>query len=91
MTVYAYRLHDRMTEDDPELATLMYASDCSGPWHDMVSGHPEWCEEILDALLLWEQTQDRKRREEMARIRKELEAEWAASQYPPTSTNVNDG
>lgn len=48
---YAYRLHDRLTESDPELATIMYsASGPSGPWWDMATCHPDWVDDILGAL-----------------------------------------
>ena len=50
MSIYGVRLHDRETEEDPQLGTVMYSTDGEhGPWHDMANGHPEWCWEILDA------------------------------------------
>ena len=50
-TIYGIRIHDRDTEDDPVLATVMYSTngDC-GPWHDMATGHPDFCWEIMEAL-----------------------------------------
>lgn len=51
MFIYGVRIHDRETEDDPHLGTLMYSSSGpEGPWHDMMTGHPEWCWEAADAL-----------------------------------------
>ena len=49
---YSIRVHDRQTENDPEVATVMYTNaSFEGPWFDMVQGHPDWCEEVLDALI----------------------------------------
>jgi hypothetical protein len=39
--MYAVRHHDRDTENDPELATLMRAGEAEGPWHDATTGHPD--------------------------------------------------
>lgn len=51
MISYAIRFHDRHKEDDPELATVIYSTNgVEGPWFDIVTGNPEWCEEVLDAL-----------------------------------------
>lgn len=51
MYIYSVRVHDRDTEEDPHLGTVMYSSRGeTGPWHDMVTGHPEWCWEVADAL-----------------------------------------
>lgn len=48
---YAIRFHDRHTENDPELATVIYTiKDTDGPWYDIVTGNPDWCEEVLEAL-----------------------------------------
>jgi hypothetical protein len=53
VSIYGVRLHDRDTEEDPQLGTVMYSTDgVHGPWHDMATGHPEWCWEILDALII---------------------------------------
>jgi hypothetical protein len=50
-TIYAVRVFDRDTEDDPHLAAVMYSSSGQdGPWHDIVFGHPDWCWEVLEAL-----------------------------------------
>lgn len=60
--IYGIRYHDRETEDDPYLATVMYSvSGSDGPWHDMVTGHPDWCNEVLDALILTAETRSKKR------------------------------
>lgn len=50
--VYAIRIHDCCDEDGSRVATIMRADDVSGPWHDMVSGHPDWCAYVMDALWL---------------------------------------
>jgi hypothetical protein len=61
MTIYAVRLHDSINENDPEVATVMFSSsDWSGPWIDMVTGHPEWCWEVVDALTLVEKINSKK-------------------------------
>lgn len=49
-TLYGYRVHPRDTEDDPHLATLMYAYNWEGPWHDMVTGDPGYIDEVLTAV-----------------------------------------
>jgi hypothetical protein len=50
MTLYAVRVHDRLTEDDPQHGTVMCADDAIGPWVDMVTGHIEWCWEVCSTL-----------------------------------------
>lgn len=71
--VYAVRVHDRETEDDPQLGTVMYStSGFAGPWHDMVSGHPEVCWEVYEALTAAMALQMRKKREEIERLRAEI-------------------
>ena len=50
-TIYGVRLHDA------ENATVMFSMNgYGGPWIDMVTGHPEWCWEIVEALAQWEQS-----------------------------------
>lgn len=50
-TDYSYRLHDRLTEEDPELATVMYSTHgIAGPWHDMATCHPDYIWDIVGAL-----------------------------------------
>lgn len=72
-TDYSYRMHPRMTEDDPELATVMYSTHgIEGPWHDMATGHPDWIDEILGALIWREDVRRQQAAEESARLRLEL-------------------
>lgn len=48
---YAVRIHDRNTEDDPHLATVMYSTNGpGGPWYDMATGEPGFAIEIMEAL-----------------------------------------
>jgi hypothetical protein len=48
---YAIRIHDRESDDDLLMATVMYSkSGNEGPWYDMVYGNLDWCWEVLDAL-----------------------------------------
>jgi hypothetical protein len=48
---YAIRMHDRITENDPELATVMGSPEGGGgPWWDMATGHPDHIEDIVGAL-----------------------------------------
>jgi len=55
---YSLRMHDRNTEKDPYLATVMYSVDGEqGPWNDIVTGHPEWCWEVVTALTLMQEIQ----------------------------------
>lgn len=62
MTTYGVRLHDRETEEDPHLATVMYSTNGDhGPWFDMVTGHPEWCWEILEALTIAAEVRNERR------------------------------
>lgn len=73
MTLYAIRSHDRETEDDPILATIMYSINGEqGPWFDMVSGYPDHCYEILDALTYYGELQDLKKEEEIKRYQEEI-------------------
>lgn len=72
-TDYSYRVHDRLTEDDPELATVMYSTEGpEGPWFDMATGHPDWIEEILGALRWCEDERRMRVVEETVRLRLEL-------------------
>ena len=72
-TDYAYRLHDRQTENDPELATVMYSvNGPEGPWYDMATGHPDHIEEILGALRWCEDERQMRREQEAARFRAEF-------------------
>jgi hypothetical protein len=49
--IYGVRIHDRLTEDDPSLATLMQSfATAEGPWHDMVTGDPDYVYDVLYAL-----------------------------------------
>lgn len=53
MDIYSIRIYNRDTEEDPHLGTVMYSSNgASGPWHDMVTGHPDWCWEVMNALAI---------------------------------------
>jgi len=73
MTTYGIRMHDRETEDDPHLATVMYSMNgANGPWHDMATGHPDWCWEILEALEIVEEQKVERVRLEHERIQKEI-------------------
>lgn len=50
--IYAIRMHEKRNHDDILQASVMYSMGSpEGPWHDMVTGHYEWCEEVLDALI----------------------------------------
>lgn len=86
MSVFSLRIHDRLTEDDPHMATVMHAKSHDGPWYDMVSGDPEFCWEIVDALQMAEDQREARRREEAERLRIELERERSR-----TSVDVNGG
>jgi hypothetical protein len=72
--IYGMRIHDRMTEDDPDLATVMYADDERSTWWDMATGHPHHIEEILGALEWREDMRQAERDREIAYIRAEMEA-----------------
>jgi hypothetical protein len=71
-TVYAIRIHDRITDDDPDLATVMYARDCEGPWYDMATGVRDFAEEIADALTIVEEQRIERVRVEQERLRREV-------------------
>lgn len=58
--LWAVRLHDRETENDPILATLMRSWEPEGPWHDIATGHPDSMWELLELNGL---------RDELARLR----------------------
>ena len=70
--IYAIRVHDRMTENDPDLATVMYARDCEGPWYDMATGLREYADEIADALTVVEEERVERVRVEQERLRQEI-------------------
>jgi len=48
--IYAIRIKDRETEQDPHHAWIMYAYHTEGPWWDMCEGHPDNMWELLDTL-----------------------------------------
>ena len=50
LTLYSVRVHDRFNDDDPELATVIFAESFDGPWFDMATGGPDHCWEIVKAL-----------------------------------------
>lgn len=58
--LWAVRLHDRDTDNDPHVATLMRAWEPEGPWHDVATGHPDNMWELLELNGL---------RDELARLR----------------------
>jgi hypothetical protein len=64
-----------MTENDPDLATIMYARDCEGPWYDMATGLRDYADEIADALTIVEEERVEQVRVEHERLRAELEAD----------------
>lgn len=70
--IYAIRIHDRMTEDDLPLATVMYASDPAGPWYDMATGLRDYAEEIADALTIVDEQRIERARVESERLRQEI-------------------
>jgi hypothetical protein len=70
--IYALRVHDRITEHDPDLATVMYARDCEGPWFDMATGAREHAEEIAGALTIVEEQRIERVRMENERLRREV-------------------
>jgi hypothetical protein len=70
--IYAIRIHDRMTDDDPDIATVMYARDCEGPWYDMCAGLREFADEIADALTIVEEERIERVRVESERLRREV-------------------
>jgi hypothetical protein len=71
---YAIRMHDRITENDPELATAMCSSDGGGgPWWDMATGHPDHIEDIVGALEWREEVRSAEREAEVARLLAEIE------------------
>jgi hypothetical protein len=72
--IYGIRIHDRYTENDPSLATVMYAEDERSTWWDMATGHPDHIEEILGALEWREDMRQAERDREIAYIRAEMEA-----------------
>lgn len=50
--LYGIRIIEPRMEGEQFSAAVMYSSGShEGPWHDMVTGHYEWCEEVLEALL----------------------------------------
>jgi hypothetical protein len=92
-TDYSYRLHPRLTDDDPELATVMYTTHgIEGPWFDMATCHPDYVWDIVGALERTEET----RRAGIAKEETELRAwvnkvdEYDQFENPVTPPNKND-
>lgn len=82
MTRFALRIHDRMTEDDPALATVMYTSgDASGPWFDMATGLIDYAEEIVGALEWREDVLQAERDREAARLKAERFADLSIPEH----------
>ena len=75
MTLYAVLLHDRWTEDDPPLGSVIRAEHVDGPWHHMVTGDAGYCWEIVETLQVVEDQRETRRREADDRLRAELERE----------------
>jgi len=71
--LYAVRLHDRDTDNDPQLATLMYAWEAEGPWHDMATGHPDNIWELFEMTWL---------RDELHRLRVVCERHGIDWEFP---------
>jgi hypothetical protein len=84
MYIYGVRIHDRETEEDPHLGTVMYSSRGEiGPWHDMVTGHPEWCWEVADALAVVNDMQVERQKQSAESLRAMLaedRLEWPADE-----------
>lgn len=58
-TLYGIRIIEPASEGGQFSAAVMYSSGGSeGPWHDMVAGHYEWCEEVLEALVAMSRRDD---------------------------------
>lgn len=58
-TLYAIRQWPPSADPNGLNASVMYSiSGPEGPWHDMVSGYYEWCEEVLEALLFVQRHED---------------------------------
>jgi hypothetical protein len=71
VTEYAILVHDRQTEDGPSNGTVICTSNGTY-WHAMVSGHMDWCHEVLDALCYREHDLTEKQAESVARLKEEL-------------------
>lgn len=69
--IYGLRIHDRPTEADPSLATVMYADDRDSPWFDMATGHFDNIQDILGALEWREEMLQAERDREIARFHAE--------------------
>jgi len=52
MRLYGIKIHDRLTPEDPDLATVMYSpfGNPEGPWSDIATCDRDWAWEILNAL-----------------------------------------
>lgn len=79
MTDYAILLHDRETEDDPNTATVIYTSNGTY-WHEVVSGHVDWCNEVVDALFYRQHDLQEKQAESSARLLEEIQRSKTVTQ-----------
>lgn len=90
---YSIRIHDRLVEDDPRLATVMYSPyGVDGPWFDMATGVEDHVEDILGALRWCEDERSVQRADEITRLQKEVAdlAEYDQFDNPVTPPNKND-
>jgi len=71
MADYSILVHDRETEDDPRTGTVIYTRDGTY-WHAMVTGHMDYCTEVMEALCYREHDLAEKQAESLARLREEM-------------------
>jgi hypothetical protein len=55
MTKYAIRIHDRFSEDEALIGTVMRSNQDMEIWHDVATGHLDDCWEILNALAFFKE------------------------------------
>lgn len=74
--IYSVRHHDIINEDQHPVGTVMYSvNGSSGPWHDMVTGPPDYCWQIVDALTTVEEQQQIVREQTQKELKDFLESE----------------
>jgi hypothetical protein len=78
--LFAVRIHDRETEEDPHLATLMRSYEPEGPWHDVATGHPDNIWELFEMTWL---------REELHRLREVCDKHGIGWEYAGDDIEVD--
>jgi hypothetical protein len=74
--IYSVRHHDTIDEHQHPIGTVMYSLEgSSGPWYDMVTGPQDYCWQIVDALTILEEEQEKNRQQKQEKLEELLRSE----------------